>query len=200
MNGPTPDRIDITFFRGMLTRMFETANDAGGEAVIAQAVQDYPADAHLRYEAGMFFDKRALSLRQHHSNDMQAEGDMRGLRAQAFLHFRAASDMVPGRYLYAFRAGATARRLGEQLSGAYLARALAVEPENAFAWTELGRFFNARQQRNEALACWRNALRVAPGDRIAGQLYADMRGPRITPGQVDRLVLSMPVLKMPQGA
>lgn len=163
----------VTRLRDKFMPLAREGDHAAAIAAIDDTLKQSPRDAELQYEAGMYYQKRAQRRLSMPDADLQEVDD---LRAHAVHHFKTASDLEPRRYIYAFRTGANMRRLGDDAGVEYLRRALSIERDNPFVWTELGIVYQNRNMPDEALGCFLNAAHFNPNDDMVNRRINELGG------------------------
>jgi tetratricopeptide (TPR) repeat protein len=131
------------------------------EKHLEAALKEHGNLATVHFEVGTFYDKRVHALAEGMGTASYTNPDPKitAMRKKAFRHFAKASDMEPKRYLTAFRAGATARRLLDaKKMKKYILRAYDIESDNSHVWTQIGEYYEMTGRPKEAIGCYNNAM------------------------------------------
>ncbi len=148
-------------------------------AVLARAVNHRGMELAARgdFEAALFAFRRASALdaawAKPHAN-MGAAFVRLGRVQQARECYRRAIALEPDEAAVHFDLGVLLRQMDDSDARTELARAVDLDPSQAVWWTELGCALADLNQREEAEACWRQALALNPQHAPACRRLADL--------------------------
>lgn len=171
-----PDTNQIIFSKAALITsvedFFRNGQYRGVSDHVEELVSPYPNEHQARFEAGFQHYKISDRLRNRYGrNDPERQCALN----RAFKHFKAASNMKPGHYLSAYRAGVIGNMTGHPHTRDYLLRTIGIDPDSGHAWCELGVFHENKAKRYEigspqhlaelslAVTCYGNTL-IRDGD------------------------------------
>lgn len=165
MNLPvvTP-QFDLEAFRDRFKSLIRERRRDEAHSYLDDMLEAHPQSHALHFEAGFEFERHAEFLQQF--SEKKAER----LRAVALKHFSVASDLMPQKYPYAFRAGSVARKLGSGAALVYLERAIHLDSRTSHPWYELGLYHERFERGALSVICFQNVARLDRKDPLLPQV------------------------------